>query len=380
MPSAEIIAIGTELLLGEIQDTNTQFIARAFREKGINIFRTMIVGDNSERIMAAVKEAMGRADIIITTGGLGPTIDDPTRSAIANVFESELVFYPEIWENIRLRVTKMGRTAGENQKRQAFIPKIADIIDNPVGTAPAFLVKTASNTIISLPGVPIEMETILVGSVIPLLQKHYQLHETLFVHTLHTSGAGEGWIDEKIGDLEELSNPTIGLSAHAGIVDIRITARAPNVSDASKLIRTLEEEIKERLGDHIFGSDEETLEGITLEAVSSHCWTIYSIEEGTKGLLNEKLNQLKHPLYNGGITIDLAQNSLLNYSEKMKKQNCGDVILGLSVTTEENRNRINLVITTPDKNFVHQVVFSGSSQIAPELGINLLLDRLRRMV
>ncbi len=141
MPSAEIIAIGTELLLGETTDTNTRFIAHALRSLGVDLYRTHTIGDNAGRIAQSVREALDRTDIVITTGGLGPTVDDPTRQAIAQALGLELEFHPELWEQIVARIARYGRTATENQKRQAYIPAGAIVIENPVGTAPAFIVE-----------------------------------------------------------------------------------------------------------------------------------------------------------------------------------------------------------------------------------------------
>jgi len=143
MPTAEIIAIGTELLLGETADTNTRFIARTLRGLGVDLFRTSTIGDNAGRIAQAIREALARAEIVITTGGLGPTVDDPTRQAVAQAVGVELEFRPELWEQITARVARYGRTPTENQKRQAYIPKGAISIENPVGTAPAFIVNVS---------------------------------------------------------------------------------------------------------------------------------------------------------------------------------------------------------------------------------------------
>ncbi len=144
MPTAEIIAIGTELLLGETADTNTRFVARVLRSLGIDLFRTQTIGDNADRIAETVRQALERADIVITTGGLGPTVDDPTRQAIADSVGVPLEFHPELWEQITARIARYGRTPTENQKRQAYIPKNAIVIENPVGTAPAFIVNVPS--------------------------------------------------------------------------------------------------------------------------------------------------------------------------------------------------------------------------------------------
>ena len=138
MPIAEVIAIGTELLLGQIQDTNTAYIARTLNASGIDIFRATMIGDNENRIAAVINETLQRADIIITTGGLGPTVDDPTRNAVALAYGVENVYRAELWEEIQDRFRAYGRAPSENNKRQAYLPQGAVVIHNPVGTAPAF--------------------------------------------------------------------------------------------------------------------------------------------------------------------------------------------------------------------------------------------------
>lgn len=142
MPSAEIITIGTEILLGEIVDTNTRFLARALRGLGVDLFRTVTIGDNAQRIAEAIQDSLRRADIVITTGGLGPTVDDPTREAVARAAGVETEFREELWEQVKAVIARYGRTPGENQKRQAVVPRGAIAIQNPVGTAPAFIVET----------------------------------------------------------------------------------------------------------------------------------------------------------------------------------------------------------------------------------------------
>src|SRR5210317_331623 len=151
MPTAEIITIGTELLLGETIDTNTRYIARALRDEGVDLYRTSTIGDNPERIAEIVREGLQRAEIIITTGGLGPTVDDPTREAVALAMDVKTEFKPELWEQIQERFQRHGRTPTENNKRQAYIPEGAVPIENSVGTAPAFIGETKKHAIISLP-------------------------------------------------------------------------------------------------------------------------------------------------------------------------------------------------------------------------------------
>ena len=211
MPSAEIIAIGTELLLGEIQDTNTRYLALRLRDANIDLFRATMVGDNASRISIVIAEALNRSDIVITTGGLGPTVDDPTRQAVAMAIGVETEFHPELWDQIQNRFQRFNRIATENNKRQAYIPQGAIPVENPVGTAPAFIVECGSKVIISVPGVPREMEYLIENRVIPYLKEHFHILGMIKASVLHAAGVGESQVDEWIGDLETLLNPTVGL-------------------------------------------------------------------------------------------------------------------------------------------------------------------------
>ena len=264
------------------------------RGLGIDLYRTQTVGDNAARIAEVIREALQRAEIIITTGGLGPTVDDHTRQAIADATGTQLEFHPELWEQILARIARYGRTPTENQKRQAFIPKGAVVIENPVGTAPALIVEIHSppapitisgegggvRVVITLPGVPREMETLLADAVIPYLQRRFNLNKVIKVSTLHVGGIGEGVLDDQVGDLEALSNPTVGLTAHSGVVDIRIAAKASTTAAAGDMIAAVEQDVRLRLGDNLFGADNDTLESVTLNAVARHGWTLATVESG----------------------------------------------------------------------------------------------------
>jgi nicotinamide-nucleotide amidase len=179
MPSAEIITIGTEILLGEIQDTNTAFLARQLMASGIDLFRTHTVGDNKIRIAQTIKDSLQRADIVITTGGLGPTVDDPTREAVALAIDQPLEFHSELWDEICQYFSRIGRVPTENNRRQAYIPKSGESILNPVGTAPGFLVNIDSSVILSIPGVPKEMEYLTKNFIIPFLTKKFKNHQVI---------------------------------------------------------------------------------------------------------------------------------------------------------------------------------------------------------
>jgi competence/damage-inducible protein CinA-like protein len=247
MPSAEILTIGTELLLGEIVNTNTQVIALALRKIGVDVYRTSTIGDNSERISDIIKESLKRADILIMTGGLGPTVDDPTRQAIANAYGLELDFYSDLWDGIVERFSKYGIEPPENNKQQAYLPAGADSLPNPRGTAPGIHLAVDGKDIFAMPGVPVEMEGMLDEQVIPRITSKYGLTGVILIRNIRVDSIGESQIDALISDLEELSNPTVGLAASKGYVLIRLTAKAENEDLADALLTDLEKEIRSRL-------------------------------------------------------------------------------------------------------------------------------------
>lgn len=369
MPSAEIITIGTEILLGEIVDTNTRYIARTLRSMGVDLYRTITIGDNVERIAEAIRHSMQRAEIVITTGGLGPTVDDPTREAVARAAGVELEFREDLWEQVVAIISRYGRKPSENQKRQAYVPKGAIGISNPVGTAPCFIVETERNALISLPGVPNEMEYILHESVIPYLQKRFNLDEIIKIRILHCAGLGEGMIDEKIDDLETLSNPTVGLAAHTGVVDIRIAAKAKNEAETDEMIANIENQIRERLGDVVFGADEDKLETITLKEVAKRGWTLTAIESGLDGLLAQKIPHTAS-------IPNLKAASLIGTLRAARADSNADAALGVAVHLEERAAEMALI--TPQGEKTHRITYGGPPRSLPGWSVNLALDWLRR--
>jgi competence/damage-inducible protein CinA-like protein len=369
VPSAEIITIGTEILLGEIVDTNTRYIARTLRGMGVNIYRTTTIGDNTERIAEAIRHSMGRADIVITTGGLGPTVDDPTRDAVAKAAGVELEFREDLWEQVVAVISRYGRKPSENQKRQAYIPKGAIAIPNPVGTAPCFIVETEHNAVASLPGVPNEMEHILHESVIPYLQKRFNLDEIIKIRILHCAGLGEGMIDEKIAELETLSNPTVGLAAHTGVVDIRIAAKAKSEAEADTMIADIEQKIREQLGDVVFGADEDRLEDIVLNTVAKRGWTLVGVESGLDGLLARKLPRTV-------ALSDLTPDSLMAALRAARADANADAALGVAMYLEERAAEMALI--TPQGEKTHRITYGGPPRSLARWSVNLALDWLRR--
>jgi nicotinamide-nucleotide amidase len=368
MTSAEIITIGTEILLGEIVDTNTRYIARTLRSMGVDLYRTITIGDNVERIADAIRDSMEQADIVITTGGLGPTIDDPTREAVAKAIGVETEFREDLWEQVVETIARYGRKPSENQKRQAYVPKGALGLKNPVGTAPCFIVETPRNAVISLPGVPQEMEHVLHESVIPYLQKRFKLDEIIKVRVLHCSGLGEGMIDEKIADLETLRNPTVGLAAHTGVVDIRIAAKAKSETEANEMIAKVEIDVRERLGSIVFGADEDTLEGVVLDMVAARGMTLTAIESGLDGLLTRKV---PHTASLPNLTADTLMQALRSARADSK----ADIALGLTIFQEERAAEMAMI--TPKGEKTHRITYGGPPRSLPRWSMNLALNWLR---
>lgn len=290
--NAEIITIGTELLLGEIIDTNSAHIARTIRDIGLDLFYQTTVGDNQQRAAAAINLALGRANVVITTGGLGPTADDVTREAVATATNRPLELRPDLLEQIAARFRRWGAEMSPNNRQQALVPAGATALENPVGTAPCFILETERGMVISLPGVPKEMEHILEKSVVPFLQKKMDSPAVILSRSLRTAGIGESRIDAQIRDLEQLSNPTVGLAAHSGQVDIRITAKADSVEAAEALLEPLALEIRNRLGINIYGEGTDTIEETVLKLFDTQGVTLAVAEAGTEGITTRRLADL----------------------------------------------------------------------------------------
>ena len=381
MPSAEIITIGTEILLGEIVDTNSAYLARRLRDLNIDVFRTATIGDNTERIAGIIRETLTRAQIIITTGGLGPTVDDPTREAVALAFGLETEFLPDLWEQIVERMGRFGRIPTENQKRQAYIPKGAIPVKNAVGTAPAFIVEQGDKCVISLPGVPREMEYLAENEIFPYLTQRYKLSGLIKARVLHTSGMGEGAIDEKIGQFELLANPTVGLAAHYGMVDIRITAKAETSEKADLLISGVETSIRELLGRVIYGADDETLEGVVLAALTARKWTLAVVEVNTGGELSRQLTSAASSAFiSGKILAGLAENQSLAQAlaDEMKNHRV-QVGIGLTARPTTGRSEVDIVLVTPQRQINETRGYGGHPKNVPTWGANSALDVLRAL-
>lgn len=380
MPSAEIITIGTEILLGEIVDTNSRYLARALRDVGVDLYHKISVGDNPRRIAQAIQQSLERCDIIITTGGLGPTVDDPTREAVALAVGVQTEFRPELWEQIQSRFKRFNRVPTENNRRQAYVPQGALAIENPVGTAPSFIVEVDGQAIIALPGVPREMEYLMLNAVLPYLRERFNLTDIIKTRILHTVGAGESQVDDLIGDLESLSNPSVGLAAHSGQVDVRITAKAESDLEADRLIAPMEATIRERLGSWVYGADQETLEEIALKAVASRGWKLVLVESGLNGNLLRRLANVPGPFLGGEILTETpSTDELLAKTKNIRKDQGAEVGLGVAIYPGSEKQDVYLVLITPEGNQELTRPFGGPPEYAPRWALHHSLDVIRNI-
>ncbi len=285
-PNAEIIAIGTELLLGEITDTNSVFLARQLRDIGVNVFFMTTVGDNLGRIKDAISDALDRAEIVITTGGLGPTVDDMTRQAVADAVGRPLEFHQSLYDTIAERFRGFGSKMTENNRQQAYLPAGAILVENPVGTAPSFIVESQRGVVISVPGVPREMKFLITEAVVPYLLKRYELG-IILARILRTAGIGESSLDDQIGaDILSATNPSVGLAAHHGSVDIRVTAKADSKAKAMTLLDDMQGRLETRIGEHIFGVDADRLEDVVWRHIQRRQLRVHVTEAGLPGVIS----------------------------------------------------------------------------------------------
>jgi nicotinamide-nucleotide amidase len=287
---AEIVSIGSELLLGQIVDTNAAFIARQLAALGLDLFHKTTVGDNLGRVAAALGTALERVDVVITTGGLGPTEDDVTREAVARATGRELEFHPELLDQIEGFFQARGLPLSPSNRKQAYIPRGATPLSNPVGTAPCFILEESGRSLIVLPGVPREMEYLLRTAAVPYVRSRYGLQAAIVSRLVRVAGLGESRVGELLSDLmAKGANPTVGTMAHPGQVDVRISAKAADEAAARALIAPVEAQICARLGDAVFGMDGESLESAVTSRLADQGWTLGLVEVGTGGLVSERL-------------------------------------------------------------------------------------------
>jgi nicotinamide-nucleotide amidase len=371
--SVELLTIGTELLLGQIADTNARVIAKALCENGFDLCRITTIADDHRMIADAVRQATDRSRVLLITGGLGPTVDDPTRAAVAEAAGTELDFHPELWEKIEARFQKFGRIASDNNRAQAFLPRGAVAIPNPVGTAPGFALETGAAIIIAMPGVPAEMEIMLNEQAMPLLQNKWNERGVLQIRQLHVGGLGESQIDERIGEWERSANPVVGLAAHCGLVDVRIAARGTSQADAMSTLTHAETDIRAKLAGFIFGVDGVTLAEAVLRSLPPRS-RLATLETGTAGYLAGQLESAHHPAFCGGRILPNDDH----FSEEMVKERreCHvDFLLAARVTQFVDHCDAELIIESSEGASPERRSYAMAKSTIPEWAANHLLFR-----
>ncbi len=308
---AEILSIGTELLLGNITDTNATFLAQQLAALGIDLYFVSQVGDNQGRVVETLRRAWERADLIITTGGLGPTEDDLTRESIAELLNEKMEVIPELERELRDFFAGRGIAMPTRNLKQATLIPSARTLPNPIGTAPGWWTERDGHIIVSMPGVPHEMMRMWTNEVIPLLRP--RTGAVLFTRMLRVSGMGEGNVEEKLDPLLHSGNPTIATYAKRDAVDVRVTAKAPTEQQARALVAEMEAQVREVLGSYIFGVDDETLQSVVGNLLREKGWTLGAMESCTGGLFASTITDVAG-------SSDYFRGGLVSYATAIKAE------------------------------------------------------------
>ena len=285
--SAEILTVGTEILLGDLVDTNSAYLGGRLAALGVSVYRHTTVGDNASRITAALREAASRADLVITTGGLGPTSDDLTNQCLGEAAGREMVEYPEARRHVDEMFRRFGREPTPSNYKQAIFPEGSKLIPNPVGTAMGAMLELNGALVATFPGVPGEMRRMFEATLESLIKERSE--GAIVSRTLWFTGIGESALAEQVQDLLDASDPTVAPLAGQGKVRLRVTSRANTPEEAAKKIAPVANKILTRLGDHYFGEDDETLESALGKLLTDRGVTLALAESCTGGLLAKRL-------------------------------------------------------------------------------------------
>lgn len=319
--TAEILCVGTELLLGDIVNTNAAFLAKELAALGINVFHQTVVGDNSKRLKTSLDEALDRCDLVVTTGGLGPTCDDLTKETAAEYFSLPMEENEEALQHIVEYFKKINRPMVESNRKQAMIPKGAEVLKNTCGTAPGIFIKKDNKLLALLPGPPREMETMFKQELSPRLQK--LTGKTLVSKTVHIFNLGESFVESRLRDLmNSLKNPTLAPYAKEGEVQLRITALADTTDEGNKMIEPVLAQVKEIIGEeNIYGIDVGNLQTALVRSLAEKGLKIAVAESITGGLVAKRITEVS-----GSSAV--FECGICSYSNKIKAQ-----LLGVSEDT-----------------------------------------------
>ena len=378
--------------MGDIVDTNAARLAQQLAAVGVDLYFRTTVGDNVQRIAESIRLALSRADVVITSGGLGPTVDDMTREAVARATDRELVLDEGLLGQVRAIFGKWGRTMTDNNVRQAYIPRGATPFANPVGTAPIFRVEQAGKYVFVLPGVPREMKYLTETVLLPWLKTLTGGEQIILSKTLRTCAVGESQVDAKITDLEESINPTVGLLAHPGQTDVRITAKAPTRAQAERLIQEMEVKVRERLGDWIYGEGSETVAGVVARLLIARNWRVALGETNTTGMIAQRLRETPEGERVLAQTEcrkvnDVNEEFAKTWANELRASAGADVALvaagSMDVSHDmysENTGLTVIVVTDKESSLVRTYSIGGTGELSQNWVAMRALDLLRRVI
>ena len=358
---AEVVTVGSELVLGQLIDTNAAYTARALSDIGVSLAYHTTVGDDRKRMAETFRLALDRCQIVVTTGGIGPTEDDLTREVWAEVLGRELCFRPELWEWIENLFKRAGFKLSPNNRRQAYIPDGAEVISNPRGTAPAFCYEEGDRIIFCLPGVPRETEPMIREEVLPRLVKKYDLGaQVIRNRVLKVYGLGESNVDAQLKEIIVSSkNPAIGLQASQFETMVRLTARADSPEEALNLLDEGEARIQEKVGPFIFARDEETLAGNTARMLAERGLSLAVADAATRGAVCSELGRaVRYDLFRGGLILDHLSDPA-ELCAKARDDFKADVCLAAAGFPEDDRLRVDVHISSPERQYQKSQVFGG---------------------
>jgi len=322
---AEIISIGSEILRGQITDTNSNFIAKKLVELGIDLEHISAVSDNPESLLSTLKLALQRSDLIITTGGLGPTEDDITYHTIARALNLKLIKYPEAEENLKKFFKKINRTISPSNLKQVYLPEGAKIINNQYGTAPAMILEKDNKIVCSFPGVPHEMKNLIEENLVPYLKEKFPPSVIKKSKILKITGLGESSVNELIRDyINKQTNFSFGIYANPEDIQVQITTQAPTEKETDKLLQSSVNQLTKILGNYIYGRDEETIEEVVGNLLKTKKLKVAVAESCTGGMMGEMLTRIpgSSEYFQGGVisyNVRVKEGLLKVPSEVIKK-------------------------------------------------------------
>jgi nicotinamide-nucleotide amidase len=381
---AEVITVGSELVLGQLVDTNASYIARALSEIGVGLAYHTTVGDDRQRMAEVFRLALDRCSVVISTGGIGPTEDDLTREVWAEVLKRPLLFRPELWEQIQDMFRRAGFKMAPNNRRQAFTPEGAETIDNPRGTAPAFLYEAGDRIVFCVPGVPRETEPLMKEVVLPRLAAKYDLGGSVILNrVLKVYGLGESNVDAALKEIMVSSaNPYVGLQASRFETKVRMTARADSPAQAFTLLDDCEARIRAEVGPFVFALDDETLAGNIARMLQDNGLSVAVVDALTNGVICSDLGLAAAPgVFRGALIV--AEPS--PPAELIRRGRTGREAFGADVTLavagwpeEEGRLKVDVHLTGPYGEVAHSQVFGRGREMAMNRGGTMALFTLYR--